>query len=189
MNFSLGHSGTKVERESFSRPQKGPAERGHVKNRQKYVRHFSTFFAQGRKRQKSSKSVKTIFDTFRQFSRVTGFPAPFWGPLNRACSPEKKEDQNSHKKGEIHEFLVLALSLVWFAGATPDPWLTLFIPQPLEGMFLYLPLAKWSGISAPIEGLLQIPPHPASPLKRANITHLSGKRLIRLSGKKNRAHA
>ena len=36
----------------FSGPQKGPAERGHVK-----------------KRQKSSKSVKNIFDTFRHFSR------------------------------------------------------------------------------------------------------------------------
>ena len=35
-----------------SGPQKGPAERGHVK-----------------KRQKPSKSVKNIFDTFRQFSR------------------------------------------------------------------------------------------------------------------------
>ena len=38
-------------RVEFSRPQKGPAERGHVK-----------------KRQKLSKSVKTIFDTFRHFS-------------------------------------------------------------------------------------------------------------------------
>ena len=37
---------------SSSGPQKGPAERGHVK-----------------KRQKSSKSVKNIFGTFRQFSR------------------------------------------------------------------------------------------------------------------------
>ena len=37
---------------SSKNPQKGPAERGHVK-----------------KRQKSSKSVKNIFDTFRQFSR------------------------------------------------------------------------------------------------------------------------
>ena len=24
--------------------------------------------------------------------------------------------------GEIHELFVLALSLVWFAGATPDSW-------------------------------------------------------------------
>ena len=38
----------------FSGPQKGPAERGHVK-----------------KRQKSSKSVKNIFVTFRHFSRRT----------------------------------------------------------------------------------------------------------------------
>ena len=36
----------------FSGPQKGPAERSHVK-----------------KRQKSSKSIKNIFDTFRHFSR------------------------------------------------------------------------------------------------------------------------
>ena len=67
--------------DSFSGPQKGPTERGHVKNRQKYFRHFSTCFAQGKKRQKSSKSVKNIFDTFRQFSRGTSFPAPFGGPL------------------------------------------------------------------------------------------------------------
>ena len=26
------------------------------------------------------------------------------------------------KMGEIHELFVLALSLVWFAGATPDFW-------------------------------------------------------------------
>ena len=26
------------------------------------------------------------------------------------------------KMGEIHELFVLALSLVWFAGATPDSW-------------------------------------------------------------------
>ena len=64
--------------------QKGPAERGHVKKTSKIVkkcqkvfRHFSTFFAQGKKRQKSSKSVKKFFDTFRQFSRGTFFPAPF----------------------------------------------------------------------------------------------------------------
>ena len=39
-------------RRKVSGLQKGPAERGHVK-----------------KRQKSSKSVKKFFDTFRQFSR------------------------------------------------------------------------------------------------------------------------
>ena len=42
----------KVGEPEVSGLQKGPAERGHVK-----------------KRQKSSKSVKKFFDTFRQFSR------------------------------------------------------------------------------------------------------------------------
>ena len=39
--------------------------------------------------------------------------------MNRACFPKEKQ-QNSQKMGEIHELFVLALSLVWFAGATPD---------------------------------------------------------------------
>ena len=63
--------------------QKGPAERGHVKKRQKSsksAKNFSTLFDNfrtGQKRQKSSKSVKKLFDTFRQFSRGTILPAPF----------------------------------------------------------------------------------------------------------------
>ena len=32
----------------------------------------------------------------------------------------KEKHQNSQKMGEIHELFVLALSLVWFAGATPE---------------------------------------------------------------------
>ena len=36
--------------------------------------------------------------------------------VNRACFPKEKH-QNSHKNGRL---FVLALSLVWFAGATPD---------------------------------------------------------------------
>ena len=52
----------------------------NVKNRQKVSKSFfSTIFAQGKKRQKSSKSVKKFFDSFRQFSRGTIFPAPFGG--------------------------------------------------------------------------------------------------------------
>ena len=40
--------------------------------------------------------------------------------VNRACFPEGKH-QNSHKNGRnSYELFVLALSLVWFAGATPD---------------------------------------------------------------------
>ena len=38
--------------------------------------------------------------------------------MNRVCFPKEKL-QNSHKNGgEINELFVLALSLVWFAGAT-----------------------------------------------------------------------
>ena len=39
--------------------------------------------------------------------------------MNRACFPMEKTPEFT-KMGEIHEFFVLALSLVWFAGATPD---------------------------------------------------------------------
>ena len=40
--------------------------------------------------------------------------------MNRACFPKEKH-QNSQKNGrKIHDFFVLALCLVWFAGATPD---------------------------------------------------------------------
>ena len=38
--------------------------------------------------------------------------------VNRACFPKKKTPEFT-KMGEIHELFVLALSLVWFAGATP----------------------------------------------------------------------
>ena len=73
--------------EKFSGTQKGPAEKGPrqktVKNRHKVSKLFSTlfdiFFAQGKKRQKPSRSVKIFFDTFRQFSRGTRFPAPLGG--------------------------------------------------------------------------------------------------------------
>ena len=65
--------------------QKGPAERGHVKKRQKSSKSVKKFFdtfrqiSQGKKRQKSSKNVKKFFDTFRQISRGTIFPAPLGG--------------------------------------------------------------------------------------------------------------
>ena len=69
-----------------SGPQKGPAERGHVKKRQKssksvknICRHFSTFFAQGKNTSKIVKKCQKYFFTFRHFSRGTSFPAPFEG--------------------------------------------------------------------------------------------------------------
>ena len=42
--------------------------------------------------------------------------------MNRACFPKEKTPEFT-KTGEIHELFALALSLVWFARATPDLWL------------------------------------------------------------------
>ena len=39
--------------------------------------------------------------------------------MNRACFPKEKTPEFT-KMGEIHELFVLALSLVWFAGANPE---------------------------------------------------------------------
>ena len=69
-------------------PQKGPAERGHVKKSQKssksvknIFRRFSTFFRAG---QKKSKIVKKCQNSFRHVSTTFArhqFPAPFEGPV------------------------------------------------------------------------------------------------------------
>ena len=62
-----------------------PAERGYVRKRQKVSKSvenifdtFRLFFAQGKKRQKPSGSVKHIL---KYFSRGTSFPAPLGGAL------------------------------------------------------------------------------------------------------------
>ena len=91
--------------------KKGPAERGHVKKRQKVFRHFSTIFAQGKKRQnrrKVSKSFSTLFDNFRA--------APFFRPLLQSADsllrtlflsseapkiPGKEAKKRSKKQGII----------------------------------------------------------------------------------------
>ena len=80
-NFRPGRLGN-----VFSGLQKGPVERGHIKKRQKSSKSVKKFFdtfrqfsRRAKKRQKSSKNVKKFFDTFRQFSRGTFFPAPFGG--------------------------------------------------------------------------------------------------------------
>ena len=57
--------------------------------------------------------------------------------MNRACFP-KEQTPEFTKKGEIHEPFVLALSLVWFAGATPD--LKNFLRTPLRSVLLHDPL-------------------------------------------------
>ena len=62
--------------------------------------------------QTKERSVHELFArAFRNKSSICEF---------RACFPEEKH-QNSHKNGRnSYELFVLALSLVWFAGATPD---------------------------------------------------------------------
>ena len=61
--------------------EKGPRQTTSKSSKSvKNFRHFSTVFRAG---QKASKSVKIFFDFFWQFSRGTGFPAPFGGPAHQ----------------------------------------------------------------------------------------------------------
>ena len=67
-----------------SGPQKGPAERGHVKKCQKVSKIFSTLFGIIRAGQKTSKIVKKCQKYFGHFSTIFArhrFSGPFWGPL------------------------------------------------------------------------------------------------------------
>ena len=61
----------------------GAGGKGHVKKRQKSsrsVKHiFHTFRHFSRRAKNVKNRVKIFFDTFRQFSRGTSFPAPFGG--------------------------------------------------------------------------------------------------------------
>ena len=68
------------------RTSKGAGGREHLQNVHKVSRqntlrgrHFSTIFSHGKEHQKSSKTSKMIFDTSRQISHGTNFPAPFLG--------------------------------------------------------------------------------------------------------------
>ena len=62
------------------RLQKGPAERGHVKKRQKVSKSFSTLFDKFRAGQKTSKIVKKRQQVFRHFSTIFA-PHHFFRPL------------------------------------------------------------------------------------------------------------
>ena len=68
--------------------QKGPAERGHVKKRQKVSKSLSTLFDNFRAGQKKSKIVKKCQKVFRHFSTIFArhpFSGPFCNPL-KWCS-------------------------------------------------------------------------------------------------------
>ena len=69
-----------VDRE---RGQRKGATSKSVKSRQEYFRHFSTFFAQGKKRQKSSKSVQNVFSTLFDHFRAAPVFRPLWGGSDR----------------------------------------------------------------------------------------------------------
>ena len=68
-----------MSQDEISGLQKGPAERGHVKNRQKVSKSFSTLFDTFRAGQKTSKIVKKCQKVFRHFSTIFArhlFPGP-----------------------------------------------------------------------------------------------------------------
>ena len=48
--------------------------------------------------------------------------------VNRTCFFLRKDTRIHRKMGDIHELFVLALSLVWFAGATPLIALIALVP-------------------------------------------------------------
>ena len=83
--------GTSAERYILSGPQRGPAERGQVKNvkirqsfSQKVSNIFSTLFDNFRAGQRTSKIVKKCQTNFRNFSTIFAqhqFSGPFWGAL------------------------------------------------------------------------------------------------------------
>ena len=83
--------------ENIGGPQKGPAERGHVKKRQKSSKIFSTLFDIFRVGQKTSKIVKilkvskifsTLFDNFRA--------APVFRPLSGGSENNVAAQDFSH---------------------------------------------------------------------------------------------
>ena len=74
----------RVKKSIFSGPQKGPAERGHFDKRQKSSKSvknifdtFRHFRAGQKKRQKVSKIISTLFDNFR----AAPVFRPFFGGL------------------------------------------------------------------------------------------------------------
>ena len=76
-----------------SGPQKGPAERGHVKKRQKSSKSVKKIFAIFRAGQKTSKIVKKCQKYFRHFLTIFArhqFSGPFWGPLMKPPEHESR---------------------------------------------------------------------------------------------------
>ena len=74
--------------------QKGPAERGHVKKPQKSSKSVKKFFDTFRAGQKTSKIVKKCQKVFRHFSTLF---APFFQPLLQSAEVDQKSGQASDR--------------------------------------------------------------------------------------------
>ena len=94
--------------------RKTKAEEGRQKKEEDTWRHLKNrlFSRAAPANQTKERSVHELFGTKVQCELCL---------FSRGKTPEFT------KKGEIHELFVLALSLVWFAGATPDFWWGLFM--------------------------------------------------------------
>ena len=86
---------------------KGPRQKTSkiVKKCQKAFRHFSTFFAQGKKNVKNRRKVSKIFSTlfFDNFRAAHQFSGPFWGALTVA--PENTSGINLRNEGQIQQLI------------------------------------------------------------------------------------
>ena len=115
MNFSQGHSGTKLQCASPEFTKMGEIH-------ELFVLALSLVWFAG------ATPDLTLFQfRFRLFGpRVREGPGTHFRTLfqlwaRRAqMTPVAGKTPEFTKMGEIHELFVLALSLIWFAGATPD---------------------------------------------------------------------
>ena len=74
--------------------------------------------------------------------------------MNRARFPKDKTPEFT-KMGEIHELFVLALSLVWFAGGTPDFQMSLSEKSDLGTPLIYGPASIQSRLGLSEKNPLQ----------------------------------
>ena len=138
---------------AFSGPQKGPAERGHVKKTSKIVekcQKMPTLFDIFRAGQKTSKIVKKCHNYCRQFSRGTSFPAPCAGLWSL---PTKKHiwiffSENYRFRFRINCFRAMSLKVTISASQitiTRRRWPDLF--SVAAKMFVGIAFAKVTVIS------------------------------------------
>ena len=82
----------------------GPAERGHVKKRQKSSKGVKNIFDIFRAGQKTSKIVKKCQNIFRHFATIFAwhqFSSPFWGARNFGVDSNDLE-KTGNQKSNFH---------------------------------------------------------------------------------------